>query len=1192
MLFYIAHGCPNCGGLISDERLSKGLPCEKCLPEDVTYQDIESLLLHLKKNNSLEKLRTLLHVEEKVRIFRELFQEIIQSKPSSLQVNWAKRLFLGESFAILAPTGTGKTTFGLLACLLTHGKSMVIVPTKMLVTQVEQRLQTMLDRTTSTKIKAKRILSYQGHNKEKELLVEGKFDVFICTLNFLHRNFELLQNLDFSLIFIDDVDSLLKSGKNVDQLFKLLGFTDEEIALALKRDKEEEDFESLQKIRKKHEKKHKQLIVSSATLRPKTNRVLLFRNLLGFEITRFVSTLRKVEDTYILCEVPSDKKEALSYLLNEAAQLCLSLGQGGLVFVEESFGREGVEFAEAFLKEKGINCASYLSLKEEELLSALREGKVDVAVGLSHLSNPLLRGIDLPFALKYAIFVGVPKHLLPLSKEKDRLVLEESPSHLCNLLLNLMPLFETEEERIKALSYISYLKRYLTMKPEQLPQYEGLYQRVLQIKGFLEERLSNPAFISALNQREDVYLTVDEEGRPSLVVGNAQVYLQGSGRVSRLTAKGLLPGLSIILVDSPKALRSLEKRLRFYLGEEPRLKQITKEEAVSLLKRVEEERTSLETRELDFKNYLLIVESPHKAKTIANFFGKPSVRRLNTIVVYEIPLENTLLSVCASLGHVYNLVKRTGIFGVLPENGHFHPIFDSIKLDKETGDQLVDDEIEDKQDIFDKWEIIEDLRRLSYCVDGIFVASDPDAEGEKIAYDLFVSLRPFQSLIKRLEFHEVTPKALRAALSAPQEFNLNRVKAQLARRVADRWVGFTLSQELWKAFNKHTLSAGRVQTPVLGWVIKRAEEAKQNKYRLTFTIGETKFYHDFEEEALAKRVFEELKDGLTLKVEEFFEDEVSPPPPYTTDTILEDAFQLLRFSTSHTMSLLQELFELGLITYHRTDSTRISEVGRFQVAKPFISQNFGEDYFYPREWTSPGAHEGIRPTNPWDVAEIKLRVAHGLLSFKNARDSFRLYDLIFRRFMASQMKKARVRKAKLTFKVPSYEWQEEVVWEVLDSGFDRIWGKIQALKPLLGDVEGSILLREVAAELRAIPKTYLYNQGTLIQEMKRRGLGRPSTYAEIVSTLLARRYIYELKTGGLIPTPLGKKVYEYLVSRYPFYVSEEFTRSLEEFMDKVEEGQAKWDEICQSLIPLLKEAKVLPLSEGKQSNGPENGSKN
>jgi reverse gyrase len=1192
MLFYIAHGCPNCGGLISDERLSKGLPCEKCLPEDVTYRDIESLLLHLKKNNSLEKLKTLLHVEEKVRIFRELFQEIIQSKPSSLQVNWAKRLFLGESFAILAPTGTGKTTFGLLACLLAHGKSMIIVPTKMLVAQVEQRLLAMLDRTTSTKIKAKRILSYQGHNKEKELLVEGKFDVFICTLNFLHRNFELLQNLDFSLLFIDDVDSLLKSGKNVDQLFKLLGFTDEEIALALKRDKEEEDFESLQKIRKRHEKKHKQLIVSSATLRPKTNRVLLFRNLLGFEITRFVSTLRKVEDTYILCEVPSEKKEALSHLLNEAAQLCLSLGQGGLVFVEESFGREGVEFAEAFLKEKGINCASYLSLKEEELLSALREGKVDVAVGLSHLSNPLLRGIDLPFALKYAIFVGVPKHLLSLSKEKDRLVLEESPSHLYNLLLNLMPLFETEEERIKALSYISYLKRYLTMKPEQLPQYEGLYQRVLQIKSFLEERLSNPAFISALNQREDVYLTVDEEGRPSLVVGNAQVYLQGSGRVSRLTAKGLLPGLSIILVDSPKALRSLEKRLRFYLGEEPRLKQITKEEAVSLLKRVEEERTSLETRELDFKNFLLIVESPHKAKTIANFFGKPSVRRLNTIVVYEIPLENTLLSVCASLGHVYNLVKRTGIFGVLPENGHFYPIFDSIKLDKETGDQLVDDEIEDKQDIFDKWEIIEDLRRLSYCVDGIFVASDPDAEGEKIAYDLFVSLRPFQSLIKRLEFHEVTPKALRAALSAPQEFNLNRVKAQLARRVADRWVGFTLSQELWKAFNKHTLSAGRVQTPVLGWVIKRAEEAKQNKYRLTFTIGETKFYHDFEEEALAKRVFEELKDGLTLRIEEFFEDEVSPPPPYTTDTILEEAFQFLRFSTSHTMSLLQELFELGLITYHRTDSTRISEVGRFQVAKPYITQNFGEDYFYPREWTSPGAHEGIRPTNPWDVAEIKLRVAHGLLSFKNARDSFRLYDLIFRRFMASQMKKARVRKAKLTFKVPSYEWQEEVVWEVLDSGFDRIWGKIQALKPLLGDVEGSIFLKELSAELKAIPKTYLYNQGTLIQEMKRRGLGRPSTYAEIVSTLLARRYIYELKTGGLIPTPLGKKVYEYLVSRYPFYVSEEFTRSLEEFMDRVEEGQAKWDEICQSLIPLLKEAKVLPLSEGKQSNGPQDGSKN
>jgi len=1186
MLFCIAHGCPNCGGLISDERLAKGLPCEKCLPEDLTFEDLESLLLHLKTTNTLDKLKTLLHVEEKIKNFRALFQEIFQSKPSSLQLNWAKRLFLGESFAILAPTGTGKTTFGLLACLLTPHKSMIIVPTKMLVAQVEEKLLSMLDKVTSKEIKKKRILSYQGRNKEKELLLEGKFDVFICTLSFLHRNFDLLQNMDFSLLFIDDVDSLLRSGKNVEQLFKLLGFSDEEIALALKRDKEEEDFENLQRIRKRHERKHKQLIVSSATLRPRTNRVLLFRNLLGFEITRFVSTLRKVEDTYILCEVPSQKEEIFKYLLNEVASLCSRLGKGGLVFLEESFGREGVAFAEAYLKEKGINCSSYLSLDEEKLLEGLKEERIDVAIGLAHLSNPLLRGIDLPLALRYVIFAGVPKHLIPLSKEKDRIVLEESLSHLYNLLLNALPLFETEEERIKALSYLSYIKRYITMKPEQLPQYEGLYQKILQIKNFLEEELSSPSFISALNQREEVYLEVNEEGRLFLVVGNAQVYLQGSGRVSRLTAKGLLPGLSIILVDNPKALRSLEKRLRFFLGEEPRLKRITTDKAVEILSKIEEERSSLQTKELDFKNYLLIVESPHKAKTIANFFGKPSVRRLNSVLVYEIPLENILLTVCASLGHVFNLVKRTGIFGVLQTNGNFYPVFDSIKVDKETGGQLVDEEINENKDVFDKWEIIEDLRRLSYCVDGIFIASDPDAEGEKIAYDLFVSLCPFQRFIKRLEFHEVTPKALRSALENPQDFNLNRVKAQLARRVADRWVGFALSQELWKAFNKHTLSAGRVQTPVLGWVIKRAEEAKQRKYRLTITVGETKFYHDFEEEDLAKKVFDELKDGLNLKVESLFEDEISPPPPYTTDTVLEDAFHFFRFSTSHTMSLLQEMFELGLITYHRTDSTRISEVGRFQVARPYITQNFGEEYFYPREWTSPGAHEGIRPTNPWDVSEIKLRVAHGLLSFKNARDSFKLYDLIFRRFMASQMKKAKAEKARIVFKTPSYEWQEEIVWDILAAGYDLMWGRIQTLKPLLGEIKGSILLKDLKAELLTIPKTFLYNQGTLIQEMKRRGLGRPSTYVDVVSTLLARRYVFELKTGGLVPTSLGKKVYEYLVSRYSAYVSEEFTRALEEFMDKVEEGQAKWDEICQSLKPLLEKAKVLSAQGSEVSSSP------
>ena len=271
------------------------------------------------------------------------------------------------------------------------------------------------------------------------------------------------------------------------------------------------------------------------------------------------------------------------------------------------------------------------------------------------------------------------------------------------------------------------------------------------------------------------------------------------------------------------------------------------------------------------------------------------------------------------------------------------------------------------------------------------------------------------------------------------------------------------------------------------------------------------------------------------------------------------------------MDLLQELFETGLITYHRTDSTRISEIGRYQVAKLYIQEHLGEDYFFPREWYSEGAHEGIRPTKPWDVKELKLRVAHGLISLKKPNLSFKLYDIIFRRFIASQIKKTKVKKAVLSFKVPSYSWEEKVIIEILSSGFDKIWKNFSVL-PLKGILVEKISIKNI--EIAKIPKVFLYNQGTLIQEMKKRGLGRPSTYAEIVSTLLNRRYVYELKTGGLVPTSLGKQVYQFLEENFKTYVSEEFTKDLEFFMDEVEKKGENWETICIKLFPLLKELKI------------------
>ena len=1168
MLFFVKEGCPNCKGTISDERLKKGLVCEKCLEKEPEKADFASTCKFLKQKGLLKSLEKFCEVERKVKSFKKIFKEIVKSPPSSLQISWAKRLFLGESFAIIAPTGTGKSTFGLISALLTEKKALIIVPTKVLVEQVEQKLLSFIESSSKASLKNKKILAYKGKKSEKKSLEEGNFDVFVCTSSFLHKNFELLRAQDFSLIFIDDVDSFLKSGKNVDNLFLLLGFTEEEIKLALQRKKDKEDYLELDKIKEKHKNSLKQLIISSATLKPRTNRVLLFQNLLGFEITRFTSSLRKVVDTYLPV-----KDASLEKLFELASQIVKKLGEGGLIFVEESYGRKTVEELTSYLRNQDIKAVSYLEVKEQELLYLLEQGEVEVAVGLCHLGNPLVRGVDLPEVLKYALFLGVPKHLFPLSKEEEKFSLSLSPQNLHSLLLSLMPVLE-DEEKLTAISYVSYLRKYLTLSEERLKEYESIYKKAIEIKNFLEERLNNPEFMKRLQANEEVFLQVGEDGTYYIVVGNANAYLQASGRVSRLTTKGLLPGLSLILADDLKALNSLKKRLRFYIGEEHELKEVNLKEIETIYQKILKERQSLKKEKRDFKNYLLIVESPHKAKTIASFFGKPSVRRIKHVWVYEIPMEDTLLSVCASLGHIFNLSRKEGIFGVISENSHFYPVFGSIKLNRKTGEQFVDrEEVKNWEEVYDKGEIIEALRYLAFCADKAFVASDPDAEGEKIAYDLFINIRPFQPRIKRLEFHEVTQRALKEALKSPQDVNLYRVKAQLARRVADRWVGFSLSQELWKVFNKKHLSAGRVQTPVLGWIIERAEKAKESKYRISFQIQEIRFSLEFEEKELAERVKEELP-GLKIKLLEEKEDEIAPPPPYTTDTVLEDAFHFFRFTTPQTMELLQELFELGLITYHRTDSTRISEVGRYQVARPYIIEHLGEEFFYPREWKAEGAHEGIRPTKPWDLKELKLRVAHGLITLRKPQLSFKLYDIIFRRFMASQTRKTKVKKGIFSFELPSYSWQEELILEVINPGFEKFWKSFEIFSQKEQFTPQNI-------ELARVPKVFLFNQGTLIQEMKKRGLGRPSTYAEIISTLLHRRYVYELKTGGLVPTSLGKKVYQFLKENFKDYVSEEFTRELEMFMDEVEEKGQDWQGICLKLLPLLKRLGIINQSNCK-----------
>ena len=1101
-------------------------------------------------------------MEEKLREFDGFFERAVGSKPWSLQKLWAKRVFMKQSFAIVAPTGVGKTTFGLVTSLFLEKKSLLIFPTRILASQAGEKLEELSKRVGVSK----RILVYESKKRVKEAFLEGEFDILCGTNMFLHRNFENLMKFKFGFIFVDDIDSFLKSSKNVDNLFRLLGFEDEEIRLALKDSKEQEDWERLSEIRQR--KRDTVLVVSSATLKPKGNRVFLFRNLLGFEVQKAVVSVRNIVD---VAERVRDINEALE----RSAELIKKLGSGGLVYLSVFYGKEKVKEVVDFYKKKGIKAVSYLDYKPEELYSLLERGEFDVAVGISHIGNPLVRGLDLPHVIRYAVFLDTPKHMFPTE-------LTLQPSLLHSTLLTLLNVFD-EKERRRAVDYLSYLKRYLTLREEKLERYPKLKQKLEEIKKFLEGFLKEEEFLRRVQEAEDVSV-VSFEGKIYMVVGDANSYIQASGRTSRFVAGGMTKGLSILFYSDPKAFRSLKRRLSaYFLQTEVEFRSLSEIDLDTLIKEIDEDRKRakevIEGRVVQkikdlFRTTLVVVESPNKARTIASFFGKPQMRLVKDTVAYEVPLGERLLIITASLGHILDLVTDRGFFGVLEEDSGFVPVYDTIKRCKENGIQHTEEEYlrsRCKGKIEDKRTIIESLEELGYQVDEVFIATDPDSEGEKIAYDLFLLLRPFNPNIKRAEFHEVTPRAFRRAVENPREFDLNLVKAQIVRRVLDRWVGFTLSRILWKVFGRNYFSAGRVQTPVLGWVIERYRESRKKKGEVEFKIGEHTFRMEIEDTKLAKSVYEEL-DLARIYIAEEKEEEKLPPPPYSTDTILQEAGDRLRLSAQKTMRILQNLFEAGLITYHRTDSTRVSEAGRFNVAKPYITERLGEELFQPRSWGEGGAHECIRPTRPLDPKDLRLMISGGLIDLEDPQNSLKVYELIFKRFMASQMKPAKVKVATLKVELPYFEWETKVVTEIIEEGYNLVLRHIRTFPR-----------RDIysidSKDFRKVPKVSLFTQGSLIQEMKRRGLGRPSTYAHIVQTLLDRGYVIERK-GRLIPTKMGIQVYEYLKGNYPEYTSEELTRKLEEAMDKVERNEVDYTKVLKEVHKvkeLLRELGDVPL---------------
>ncbi len=1142
--------CPNCGGDITSERLFKGLVCENCLPEEINRKELCDLL-------GYGKFTDVCHLWEKVRDFKQFFKEIIKNDLWSIQETWATRFFMNISYALLAPTGIGKTTFGLVLSRYLkekeNKKTYLIFPTQMLVNQAHERL-------VSFGVPEEEILAYTSkfartkkkQEELKEKIKNNDFQILLTTTMFLYKNIDIIPKGEYALVFVDDVDSILKTAKNIDKVLMLLGFSQEDIDYTLKfitfkqslfkkGQPSEEDLELYQhwqsKIQKITQKRKGVLIVSSATSNPRSKRVNLFRELLGFEVGRPSLTLRNIEDVY---EKPENVWE-------RSVEVIKQLGKGGLAFLSSSETVETLEKYVEFLNKNGITAVPYQDLMDR--IDEFREGKIQIAVGFASYRNPLARGIDLPDVIRYAVFVGVPKLQFNIRFEEEFL-------HLYYFLLSLTPFLARKKlidpVQIKQLyDYINYLKIYAFIPPEKL-ELEKL-EKMRKIQLYVRELIEKPDIFAAIQQSPEI--TLKKEG-DSFVLTTADVtgYIQASGRTSRLYAGGLTKGLAYLLVDDEKAFYSLQKKVRWF-SEDIQFKSVDQMNISEILEEIDRDREKVrkvlsgqmisEERQ-SFLTTVVVVESPNKARTIANFFGKPLRRKLKNLDAYEIAIGDRFLTIVASKGHVFDLNKEEEYFGV-KKNDSFIPIFEPIDEGKN--------------------QIIQSIRELDLEVNEIFIATDPDTEGEKISYDLYLNSLPYNYNIKRAEFHEVTKWAFLNAINSPRDFDVNLVKAQLVRRIADRWIGFTISQYIQEKLHRHWLSAGRVQTPVLEWIIDRTDQAKEKVAIIRVSINSYQFEFQFEDKKKAKWFYDHLQFVMIEEKEK--KEEHLFVKPFTTDIMLSEAARELRFSPQETMQLAQDLFEAGLITYHRTDSFRVSEAGVF-VAKEYITENFGEEYLKIRTFsTAGGAHECIRPTKPMDADDLRSTIF--TMNIQGITDRhIKLYDLIFKRFIASQMRETVVEKTLFEVKAFDEKIEEEITTRIIQHGYDLILPvKIYTIP------EGKIEV-ENRKSYHLKPKLPYYTFATVIQEMKEKGIGRPSTYAITVQKLLDRHYIVE-RRGYLFPTKLGRAVISLIKKREEIYrfVNENFTKQLEEIMDRVEKGEADYQKELEKLFTQLKEKRLF-----------------
>lgn len=554
--------------------------------------------------------------------------------------------------------------------------------------------------------------------------------------------------------------------------------------------------------------------------------------------------------------------------------------------------------------------------------------------------------------------------------------------------------------------------------------------------------------------------------------------------------------------------------------------------------------------------YLVIVESPAKVKTIKKFLG-------------------TNYEVAASNGHVRDLPKST--LGIDVEHD-YEPKYITIR---------------------GKGDILANLRKEVKKAEKVYLATDPDREGEAISWHLYYALRLEDKKVYRITFNEITKNAVKESLKNAREINMNLVDAQQARRALDRMVGYRISPLLWKKI-KRGLSAGRVQSVALRIICDREEEINafvpEEYWSLDVLLnveGEknpvcARYYGKGKErEAITGReqvqAIQDSLKGAEYKVAEVKKGErlKKAPLPFTTSTLQQEASKVLNFSTQKTMRLAQQLYEgidikgegtVGLITYLRTDSTRVSEEAEAAAAE-FISARYGKEYLggetshKKKDQKIQDAHEAIRPT---DLNRIPAEIKEQL-----PRDLFRLYQLIWKRFVASRMSEARYETTSVRIQA------RDRIFTVAASnrkfeGFMSVY-TIQEEKEEENTLNGELNEKSKLSFQSFDPKQHFtqppahYNEASLVKALEELGIGRPSTYAPTITTILARHYVAK-ENKNLYVTELGEVVNNMMKEAFPAIVDVNFTANMEALLDGVEEGSVKWKTIISNFYPDLEEA--------------------